>query len=211
MREHRVTRDGIVIASLFAGLALAVAGCQSGSGGANRLDAGVTDAPPPPSTKVTASELVAYCPRVTLREGTAFYNTYGPVAKKKRSAEDEALGIEAPEDRSGSVIYQAAISDVTRACTYEGGMLTINVAVAGKVVPGPLGKPGTINMPIRVAVVRGEDVLHSNLTKYPVTIADTSGATQFVYNEPAITIPMPEQRNVQVFAGYDEGPPARKK
>ena len=66
-------------------------------------------------------------------------------------------------------------------------------------------------MPIRVAVVRGDEVLYSQLHKFPLAITDTSAATQFVFNDPAVTIPTPTERNIQVFVGYDEGPPARKK
>jgi hypothetical protein len=82
--------------------------------------------------------------------------------------------------------------------------------VAGKIVPGPMGKAGTITMPIRVAVLQGGEVVYSNLARFPVTVSDTSGATQFVYNDANISIPTPTERNVQIFAGYDEGPPAKK-
>jgi hypothetical protein len=191
-------------------MAFGIAGCQSDGGSLNPFRSTPADAPPPPSTKVSASELLAYCPRVTLREGTAFYTTYANVAKKKKPAAEDALDASVEEDRSGSVVYQASISDVTRACTPNGGMLNINVAVAGKIVPGPMGKAGTITMPIRVAVLQGGEVVYSNLARFPVTVSDTSGATQFVYNDANISIPTPTERNVQIFAGYDEGPPAKK-
>jgi hypothetical protein len=169
-----------------AGFILLAAGCQSSdSGGA--LNVGATaDAKP----KITEAELRAYCPQVTLREGTAFYNSYTPDGK----------------DDPSKVVYQASISDVTRACTYGEGTLTLNVAVAGRVVPGPAVKDGTITMPIRVAVMQGEEVLYSQLNQFQVAVSAASGATQFVFNDPNITIPTPTARNIRVFAGYDEGP-----
>lgn len=180
-----------VAAAALGGFMLAAAGCQSGDSG-NVLNVG-DKAAQPPSEKVTQAELIAYCPSVTLREGTAYYNTY-----QKGASDDPS-----------KLVYQASISDVTRSCTRANGMLTINVAVAGKVVPGPAGNAGTITMPIRVAVTRGTEVLYSQLHKYQVNVADTSAATQFIFNDPNVTFPDPTERNIRVFAGYDEGPPKK--
>jgi hypothetical protein len=133
---------------------------------------------------------------VTLREGTAFFNTYE--AKKKKDDE---------EQDPAKLVYQSSITAVTRQCSYAPGTITMNVAVAGRVVPGPAAKDGTVTMPIRVVVMRPSgDVVYSNLAKYQVTVNKTAGATQFVYNDPNVTFPTPEPGTVQVFAGYDEGP-----
>lgn len=177
----------------FAGFTLAAAGCQSGDSG-QVLDVS-GDAPKPPQEKILESELRAYCPPVTLREGTAFYRTYAKGAK----------------DDPSKLAYQASLSDVTRSCTRNNDMMTINVAAAGRVVTGPAGATGTITMPIRIAVVRGDEVLYTQLHKYQLNVTDTTAATQFVFNDPNVAIPIPTERNVQVFAGYDEGPPAKPK
>lgn len=170
-----------------------VAGCQSGGNGL--LGVGDKQAPTQADAqaqgKVLASELRAYCPNVTLREGTAYFNTYASGG----------------QDDQSKLIYQAAIANVTRDCSYGTGTLTLNVAVAGKVVPGPLASAGAITMPIRIAVTLGDQVLYSQLHQYKVQIADTSTATQFVFNDPNVTVPAPSARNYQVFVGYDEGPP----
>lgn len=181
-----------LVSFAFAGFILTAAGCQSSDNSGQALDAS-GDASKPPQEKVLESELRAYCPPVTLREGTAFYRTYAKGAK----------------DDPTKLAYQASISDVTRSCTRNNGMMTINIAAAGKVVTGPEGAAGTVTMPIRVAVVRGEEVLYSQLHKYQVNVAEKSAATQFVFNDPNVVIPIPEQGSVQVFAGYDEGPPAK--
>ena len=172
---------------------LAVAGCQSGDG-ADSLGAGLdgsknSDLQAP---KVTEASLRAYCPQVTLREGTSFFRTYA-----KGGDADPA-----------KLVYQASISDVTRSCTEGGGTTTINVAVAGRVIPGPAGAAGKMIMPIRIVAVRGSDVLYSQLHKYEVAVG--SDATQFLFSDPNVTIPTPEQGGtVQVYAGYDEGPPKK--
>jgi hypothetical protein len=164
---------------------MALAGCQSGSG-VDALDVGNQQSDDP----VKLSELRAYCPAIQLRQGTAYFNTY-----ERGGAEDPS-----------AIIYQASISDVTRTCSRNSGTLNINVGVAGRIVPGPKGKAGTITMPIRVVVLQGSEVLHSQLYKYPVSVGDTIGATQFIFNEPSIAIPIPQQQNLLIYAGYDEGP-----
>jgi hypothetical protein len=171
---------------VLAGFILAAAGCQSSD---SVLNVGA-DAPPPPSDKVLESELRAYCPPIVLREGTAFFRTYAKGAK----------------DDPSKLIYQASISDVTRSCARSAGTMTINAAAAGRIITGPMGAPGSITMPIRVVVVKGDSVLYSQLHKYQVEVAAGSGATQFVFNDPNVVIPIPEPGTLQIYIGYDEGP-----
>ncbi|MCT7373551.1 hypothetical protein [Chelativorans salis] len=142
------------------------------------------------SEPIRASELRAYCPPVTLRDGTASFRTY------ERGA----------EGNPDSIIYQASIADVTRTCRYSEGSVTMTVAVAGKVVPGPKGRTGTITMPIRVAALRGDEVLYSQLFRHAVSVEDTSGATQFLFTDPNVAVPGQVARGVQLIVGYDEGP-----
>jgi hypothetical protein len=171
--------------SLLAGFMMIAAGCQS----SDNPTRDVADMATPPV--VRESELRAYCPNVSLRAGTANYSTY------QRGGDGDP----------SKLVYQVSLSDTTRACTYEGGNMTIKVAAAGRVVAGPGGQAGTVTMPIRVAVARGTEVLYSQLHQHQVNVANPSAATQFVFTDPAITIPQPEQRNVQIFVGFDEGPP----
>jgi hypothetical protein len=65
-------------------------------------------------------------------------------------------------------------------------------------------------MPIRVAVVRGDEVLYSQLHKHQVAVGDASAATQFLFNDTSVSFPTPQGQDVQVFAGYDEGPPKKQ-
>lgn len=189
--------DGRFMATLAtSGFMLIVAACQSGGSSG-------FFAPPQPKDpkqiaeeegKILASELLAYCPNVTLRDGTAFFNSYA----------------KGGQDDPAKLTYQSAITDATRNCTRTDTTMSINVGVAGKVVTGPAGGPGTVNMPIRIAVIRGEEVLYSQLHKNAVQVTDPSMATQWVFTVPNITIPKPTARDVQIFVGYDEGPQKKK-
>lgn len=187
--------EGRILATLAtSGFMLAVAGCQSG-GGSNFLGGGTKD----PSVvaaeegKILASELLAYCPPVALRDGTAYFNTYA----------------KGGQDDPAKIVYQASLTDATRSCTRANGMMTMKVGVAGKVVPGPLGTAGTVTMPIRIAVLQGETVLYSQLHKNQVQVSDPSTATQFVFTDSNVVIPVPTARDIQVFIGFDEGPPKK--
>lgn len=140
--------------------------------------------------RISTSELLAFCPTVTIREGTAVLTNYAKSADKT------------PEN----LVYQASIADETRSCQPGDGTLTMNVAIAGKIVPGAKFSPGTITVPIRVAVIQGTDVLYSKLHKQAVSATDSSAATQFLFNDPNVTFPKPTAQNIQVFIGFDEGP-----
>lgn len=171
--------------SLFAAAAL-LSACQSDNG----LTGVDTTAPPPPKEQITQSELEAFCPSVNVRDGTASFSTY--TAGKS--------------DDSSQVIYQASIADATRACKRADGQMSIDVAVAGRIVPGPQGKPGSITLPIRVVVSSSGQVVYSQLHQYKVAVNDTASATQFLFRDPAIVIPQPPRGQARVFVGFDEGP-----
>lgn len=175
---------------VFATVLLAsLAGCTT-SGTENGANSSLPTKATSGEKRISETELRAYCPSVSLRDGTAFFNTY------------EKGGDKDPE----RVIYQAALTDTTRSCQYGNGTLTMDIAGAGKVVPGPKYKTGTIVMPIRVAICQGDQVVYSKLHKQRVSITNPDTATQFVFNDKGVTIPMPDKQNVQIFIGFDEGP-----
>jgi hypothetical protein len=190
--KMRIAAGGAAIGAL-----MGLAGCQSGGGfdlGLGGWGSQKTQPAAPPSDKITADELRAYCPRVTLRSGTAFYSTY------ERGGDGD----------KAKIVYQASLTDVTRSCEYTGGMLNMAVATAGRVVPGPVAKDGTINMPIRIVVVRGEEVLYSKLHQYPASIVALAPATQFVFKDPNVSIPAPTARNIEIYVGFDETPQKKR-
>ena len=179
------------------GFMLVAAGCQS-SDTAGLLNLGGNREPP--KEKVALNELRAFCPRVMLRDGTAYYDSYTKDGKDKDGNADPK-----------KIIYQASIGDVTRSCSYGPGTITVNVAAAGRVVPGPAGKDGPVNLPIRIAAMRGEEVLYTQLHQYPVTISTFGGAAQFVFNDPNVTFPTPPDSKVVVYVGFDQGPEKKPK
>jgi hypothetical protein len=62
-----------------------------------------------------------------------------------------------------------------------------------------------VTLPIRVAVTRGDEVLYSQLHRQEVAVTDKSAASQFLFKDPNVVIPIPPERNVRVQLGFDEG------
>ncbi|WOC15312.1 hypothetical protein [Pseudochrobactrum sp. MP213Fo] len=164
-------------------LGLAVAGCSTSG-----TEPAATTASGEP--RVTQTDLQVFCPRITLREGTSFFSTY-----EKGGNGD-----------SNRVVYQASIADVTRDCRRDNGNLNITVAAAGRVVPGPKFRSGTITMPIRVAVMQGDKVISSTLHKQAVSVTNSQAATQFLFSGASFSVPESSARQVEIFIGFDEGP-----
>lgn len=177
-----------------AGFILAAAGCQAGDtlGGISLPGSGGSAAQQAPDNRITAEELVAYCPQVTVRQSDAFYDSY------PRNVSDDA----------SQLIFRASVGETTRACRYGAGTLGMTVAMSGRVIPGPNGKAGPVRLPIRISVVRDGEVLYSQTRDFEVMLNDTAGATQFVFSDENISVPSPTTQNYAVYVGYDV--PARR-
>ncbi|EKF19858.1 hypothetical protein [Nitratireductor pacificus] len=188
-----------LIGSFLLSAIAVVSGCQSGEPlGAFNMDkrnaqetAQVAEAAP---DAVRESELRAYCPPATLRDGTSFFRTY------QKGGQDDP----------SKIIYQASITDITRTCRYNDGSFGMTVAVAGRIVPGPVGTTGSVTMPIRIVVVQSDQVVYSQLFQHNVAITETAGATQFVFSDSNIVVPGQADRSIQVIVGYDEGPASKR-
>jgi hypothetical protein len=178
----------------LAGFMLAVAGCQSGDAGSVLGFGGGSKQKQPEEGKVLASELRAYCPMVTLKEETGFINRYA------KGGEGDAAKLS----------WQASINAVTRSCNRQTGMLAMEVALAGRVVPGPAGASGTVTLPIKITVIRSDgEVLYSQTQNHQVALAGNQ-AQQFLVKDSNVVVPIPADNTLQVFAGFDPGPAKKK-
>lgn len=182
-------------------LALALlAGCNTGSGSQIDNTLGSAAAPQAPGGGVAGvtppldeiQDPRAYCPRTVLRAGTETYNVY-----PDRMKPDD------PEARQ-KLRFRATITDAVRECNYAGDTILMKVGIAGRVLAGPSGEPGSFAMPIRIAITQGDAVLYSKLHEVPaeVPVGRTNNTFQFV--DSAIQIPKPPRENVIVYVGYDE-------
>jgi len=134
-----------------------------------------------------------FCPPVQVRLGTETYRIF---ASRK-------------EDDPSSLRYQASIADTARECSRpDTGTLAVKLGVEGRVVAGPAGAPGSVNLPVRVAVARqGKDeVLFSQLYSVPVGLQGVPLSASFAQVFRGISFPAgPDDRDMIVFVGFDTG------
>lgn len=167
-------------------LSLAV-GCSS-SGTTDGLDASAPQA----QAQAVAPVVQANCPQVFLLEEGAIRQVY----TSGKTGDPERL------------IYQASLSDMTRACSMNGDTLTVHVMAQGRLVPGPQSKAGTVNLPIRVSVKDGDGEIFSNVSQVAVNVSPTGEGTQFLYSNPSVSIPNGPggaPKTTIVYLSFDQG------
>lgn len=187
MADHVFARRTSALGGVLFAMA-ALAGCQSGNG-PGALDLGGLGAGKPSQEqsddKLNVRELLAFCPPVTLRADQSISNVY-------------ARGGDGNPEK---LIRRSWVTDATRTCDFNNGVMAMKIAVAGRIVPGPAASVGTIEVPIRVTVVQGTEEIYSKQHLHQVAIADTAGATQFMFIDSGFSMPNPTTRNIRVFIG----------
>ena len=105
--------------------------------------------------------------------------------------------------------YQVSIGQMARECAALGGMMTMKVGVEGRVLLGPAGSPGQVDIPLRMAVVRegpNPKTVLSKFYKVAVTIPPGQTSVPFVHVEQDLTFPTPRAADFDayiVYVGFD--------
>jgi hypothetical protein len=133
------------------------------------------------------------CPGVEVRQGAS------------------TLAISAPGAEAGpmNTRYQVTIGQTARECAALGGVMTMKVGVQGRVLLGPAGGPGQVDLPLRMVVVQeGPDPkpIVSKFARLSVAIAPGQTAVPFMHVEQDVTFPMPRPSVLEayvVYVGFD--------
>ncbi len=131
-----------------------------------------------------------YCPEVDIAEGGSAYRVGGA--------------------ESASVRYQFNIGETARRCEPAGpGQATIKIGVAGNLVIGPAGTPGTYSVPLRITVTQDADKkeVYSKTYKIEAT-ADAVNSGEFRIVADPIPVAMPTLMLVNVYTitiGFEGG------
>ncbi len=96
------------------------------------------------------------CPGVEIRRGAATLN----VASKTTEA------------TAADLRYQVSFGQLARECIVAEGNLTIKVGVQGRVIIGPQGGPGNVDVPLRYAVVKEGPEPKTIATKFKRSAGD---------------------------------------
>jgi hypothetical protein len=134
------------------------------------------------------------CPGVEIRRGASTLN----VAAKTTEA------------TAADLRYQVSFGQLARECIVADGNLTIKVGVQGRVIIGPQGGPGNVDVPLRYAVVKEGPEPKTIATKFkriPVTVSPSETNVAFVDVDDSMTFPMPPSSELDayvVYVGFDE-------
>lgn len=136
------------------------------------------------------------CPDVSVRTGAATLIIGGKPGESEPSALD--------------LRYQGSIVRTARECRVSAGMMTMKVGIEGRIVTGPAGGPGDVDVPLRLAVVQegpNPKVIVSKLVHIPVTVASAVDRVTFTHIDPELAFPLPAPRDLIdsyiVYVGFD--------
>jgi len=182
------------------GLSLGLAGCGSGSSNlfsTSALDLFSTSSKASGGDAQAAGEPAPdiECPGVSVRTGAATL-----MVGSKPGEEPSALDLR----------YQVTIVRTARECRVNSGIMTMKVGVEGRVITGPAGGAGTVNVPIRLAVVQegvNPKTILSRFASVQVVVEGAVDRVPFVHVDPEISFPLPQPAsnidNYVVYVGFD--------
>ncbi|WP_050424215.1 hypothetical protein [Bradyrhizobium tropiciagri] len=132
------------------------------------------------------------CPPVQIRSGASTYS----VAQDGK----EAVG--------NDVKFLASITRTARECNLNSGQITAKIGIQGRIIVGPQGAPPSVQVPLRVAVVKGGVGEKTIATKaYTTTVQmDDSGSVPFSLVAEDVVYPAPsaaENDDYIFYIGFD--------
>jgi len=109
-----------------------------------------------------------------------------------------------------SLKYQGIFVRAARDCAVVNGEMVMRVGIQGRIVIGPAGGPGQVDVPLRIAVVSSPTTsaktVVTKLIRIPVTIGASDDNADFTHIEEGLSFPMPppgELESYLVYIGFD--------
>jgi hypothetical protein len=133
------------------------------------------------------------CPAVTVRSGAA------ALSVSANPADNSALGLR----------YQLSLNETARECKLAGPTLIMKVGVRGRVIVGPAGGPGQVDVPVRFAVVREGVEPKTIVTKFlriGVNVGQSDPSVPFSVIEDDLSFAFPRGAEIDsyvVYVGFD--------
>lgn len=196
------------VAITLAGLALLLAGCGSTNlFSTSALDLFSTSSKATTGDTSGASGAVTdvECPGIEVRSGAATLM----IGNKPGEGEPAAMDLR----------YQGTIIRTARECQVNAGVMTMKVGIEGRVITGPAGGPGTVDLPIRIAVVHEgvpPKTIVSKFARVQVAVVNAVDRVPFTHVDSDIAFPMPQPagdiNSYVIYVGFDPtGAPQEKK
>jgi len=201
-----------VRASTAIAFLLFAAGCTSGGApSAPSATASTTPAPSAPSSfsdklknvftgspgksqSVAGAPADVECPALDIRQGAA------------------TLQIPPPNGENGTMAlkYQGTFLRAARQCSLVNNQMVMKIGVEGRLIVGPAGGPGQVDVPLRIAVVQETPAatkpIVTKFVRLSVNVPPGSDGMNFTHVEDAMTFPMPSAADFDsyiVYIGFD--------
>jgi hypothetical protein len=182
-----------------------LSGCSSGTAPTGTADTSLASRFPnllsaPASPAVPAAPAAA---------GATFNPDDCPSIDIRTGAGTLALGGKPTDISAADVRYQLTFSQLARQCTASGSTLVVKAGVQGRIIVGPAGGPGPVDVPLRYAVVREGAEPKTIITKFKRIAAEVpSGETNIIFSdvEDGLSFPIPPKAELVayvVYVGFD--------
>ena len=149
---------------------------------------------------VTGTTQEIDCPLINIRPGASTLT----IGATSSSAGDSG----STNNGAMAVRYQGTFVRAARECALVGGNVVMKIGVEGRIIIGPAGGPGQVDVPLRIAVVEETTahtkVIVTQLIRIPVTVPSATENPTFTHIEEGVTFPMPANLdNYVVYIGFD--------
>jgi hypothetical protein len=145
---------------------------------------------------VTNAQPSVDCPYIDIRQGAATLTIPPPPP----DGGNEAMSLK----------YQGIFVRAARDCTVTNGQMVMRVGIQGRLIVGPAGGPGQVEVPLRIAVLSaptaGSKLIVTKLIIIPVTVGPSDGNVDFTHIEEGLTFPLPSSSALDsyvVYIGFD--------
>lgn len=212
-------------AAVFALLLLA--GCSGGGAGAPATTASTSSVPAatpapatpapatPPSSPSLKDKIANFFSGATQKEPQSVTNAQPDVECPFLDIRQGASTLTFPppppdgSNEAMSLKYQGIFVRAARDCAVVNGQMVIRVGVQGRIIVGPAGSAGQIDVPLRVAVVSAPltapKTIVTKLIRIPVTIGANDPNVDFTHIEEGLSFPLPSSSSDPyiVYIGFD--------
>ena len=205
-----------------------LAGCSGGGAGAPATTASTGSAPPAPTSAGAPPPAPAAPSTPSFKDKIAGFFSGAtqkepqPVTNAQPNVECPLLDIRQgastltfpppPPDGSNEAMalkYQGMFVRAARDCAVVNGQMVMRVGVQGRIIVGPAGGAGQIDVPLRIAVVSAPitapKTVITRLIRIPVMIGANDANVDFTHIEEGLSFPMPSSSSdpYLVYIGFD--------
>jgi hypothetical protein len=149
-----------------------------------------------PRPVVNTQQANVDCPLIDIRQGAGTLTIPPPPV----DGSNDAMSLK----------YQGTFVRAARDCKVVNGQLVMKIGVQGRVIVGPAGGPGALEVPLRLALVdqapSGTKTVLTKLVIIPITITSDDAGALFTHIEDNFAFPLPSSAaldNYLLYVGFD--------